>query len=190
MAITGPSGAGKSTLLHCMSGIARPDSGSVRFGGIEVTALTDAARSRLRRTEFGLLLQSGQLVPELTAAENIALPLLLEGARKGAAFDRAQSVLDQFGVGELARSRPAQLSGGQVQRVALSRAVVNDPVVLFADEPTGSLDSVSGRQVLDELVTLASTGTAVVLVTHDAQAAGRAHRKIVLQDGVVDGPKR
>jgi putative ABC transport system ATP-binding protein len=188
VAITGPSGSGKSTLLHCLSGILLPDDGEVLYAGAQLDAQTDARRSELRRTEFGILFQFGQLVPELTAAENVALPLLLNGTRRGAALAAARAALDGLGVGELAAKRPGEMSGGQGQRVALARALVIAPRVVFADEPTGALDSLAGEQVLAGLVRLAKErGTTVVMVTHDAAVAAYADREFVMRDGLLEG---
>jgi putative ABC transport system ATP-binding protein len=187
VAITGPSGSGKSTLLHCLSGIVLPDEGEVHYGRDRLDTLPDARRSLLRRTEFGVLFQFGQLVPELTAVENVALPLLLGGTRRGPALLAARTALDRLGVGELAAKRPGEMSGGQGQRVALARALVISPRVVFADEPTGALDSLSGEQVLVGLVRLAREGgTTVVMVTHDAKVAAFADREVVMRDGVLE----
>ena len=187
LAVTGPSGCGKSTLLHCLSGILPPDAGTVHFRDQELTAWSEAARSKLRRTEFGVLFQFGQLVGELTAAENVALPLLLAGTGRRAAREAATSWLDRFGVADLADQRPGAMSGGQQQRCAVARALVTEPVMLFADEPTGALDQVTGEQVLNEIVrTARERGMAVLLVTHDARVAGYADRELVLRDGAVD----
>ncbi|WP_246004762.1 ABC transporter ATP-binding protein [Nocardioides marmorisolisilvae] len=188
LAITGPSGSGKSTLLHCLATIVQPDAGEITFGGLQLSRLAEARRSEMRRTCFGIMFQFGQLVPELSAAENVALPLLLRGMRRGEAIARATAVLDRFGVAEFAPARPSALSGGQAQRVAMARAVATDPTILFADEPTGALDSNSGARVLDELVALARAGTAVVMVTHDPAAASRADRVVELRDGMLEAP--
>ncbi|WP_238017021.1 ABC transporter ATP-binding protein [Dactylosporangium sp. AC04546] len=187
LAITGPSGCGKSTLLHCLAGIIRPDAGEVTFHGQRVDQLSEAARSRLRRTSFGVLFQFGQLVAELSAAENVALPLLLAGTGRRAARTAALAWLDRAGVADVADQRPGQMSGGQQQRVAMARALVTEPAVVFADEPTGALDTVSGEQVLGQLVRVAQEHrTTVVLVTHEARVAGYADRELVLRDGVLD----
>ncbi|MFI7602879.1 ABC transporter ATP-binding protein [Actinoplanes sp. NPDC049681] len=187
VAVTGPSGCGKSTLLHCLAGILRVDSGEVHYRDQDIAQWTEGARSRLRRTDFGMLFQFGQLVPELTAAENVALPLLLAGARRREARRAATMWLGRFGVGELADQLPGTMSGGQQQRCAVARALVTEPKVLFADEPTGALDVLTGEQVLREIVHIArEQGTSVVLVTHEAQIAAYAEREIVLRDGVVD----
>jgi putative ABC transport system ATP-binding protein len=186
VSVVGQSGAGKSTLLHCLAGIVRPDTGSVSSNGRPLEEMSDSALSRLRRTSFGVLFQFGQLIPELTACENVALPLLIEGRRRRDALDEARGVLTRFRVGDLGERKPSTLSGGQSQRVALARAVVMKPSVVFADEPTGALDSLSARQVLEELFDLASSlDTAVVLVTHDASVAACADRVVEIRDGVL-----
>ena len=187
LAVTGPSGCGKSTLLHCLAGIMRPDAGEVIYREHRLDTWSEAARSRLRRSEFGVLFQFGQLVAELTAAENVALPLLLAGTGRREARTAALSWLDRLDVADLADSRPGEMSGGQQQRCALARALVTEPRVLFADEPTGALDTLSGEQVLGHLVRLArEQRTTVVLVTHDARVAGYADRELVLRDGLID----
>jgi len=188
LAITGPSGSGKSTLLLCLAGILLPDAGEIRFAGRRIDTESEAARSALRRHEFGVLFQFGQVVPELTAQENVALPLLLSGVRRRPAMTAARSWLDRFGVAQLADQRPPQMSGGQAQRVALARALVTEPQVLFADEPTGALDSLAGEDVLGQLTGVSrEAGTTVLLVTHDAKVAAYADREIVLRDGMVEG---
>jgi putative ABC transport system ATP-binding protein len=187
VAVTGPSGCGKSTLLHCLAGILRPDAGQVIWRGERIDLWSEAARSRLRRTEFGVLFQFGQLVAELTAAENVALPLLLAGTGRREARTAALSWLDQLGVAEVADVRPGEMSGGQQQRCATARALVTEPRVLFADEPTGALDTLTGEQVLTHLVRLArEQHTSVVLVTHEPRIAAYADREVMLRDGVVD----
>lgn len=188
VAVTGASGSGKSTLLLCLAGILRPDEGEVHYAGRRVDDDSEPARSRLRRTEFGVLFQFGQLIPELTAAENVALPLLLAGQRRGPARRTALERLDRLGVAELADQRPPQMSGGQGQRVAVARALVTDPAIVFADEPTGALDALAGEQVLLALTGAArEVGAAVILVTHDATVAAYADREVVLRDGRIDG---
>jgi putative ABC transport system ATP-binding protein len=186
VAVMGPSGSGKSTLLHCLAGILVPDRGEVWFGGQRLDALSDERRSALRRDRFGFVFQSGQLVPELTAEENVALPLLLSGTRRGLAMSAARKWFGLLGLDGLERRRSGELSGGQAQRVALARGLVAGPEVLFADEPTGSLDSVSGELVMDLLAAAArEQGTTVVLVTHDARVAAYADREVVVRDGMV-----
>jgi putative ABC transport system ATP-binding protein len=187
LAVTGPSGCGKSTLLHCLAGILRPDAGEVLYRGHRVDTLSEKLRSRMRRTEFGVLFQFGQLVAELTAAENVALPLLLAGTGRREAREAARHWLDRLGVRDLADTRPGEMSGGQQQRCAVARALVTEPRVLFADEPTGALDSLTSEQLLGQLVRVArEQRTTVVLVTHDAQVAGYADREFPLRDGAHD----
>jgi putative ABC transport system ATP-binding protein len=187
VAVTGPSGCGKSTLLHCLAGIMRVDSGEVRYRDQDIGLWSEAARSKLRCTDFGVLFQFGQLVPELTAVENVALPLLLAGSGRREARAAAMTWLERFGVTELAEQLPGAMSGGQQQRCAVARALVTEPRVLFADEPTGALDALAGEQVLTEVVrAVREQGTAVVLVTHEAQIAAYADREITLRDGAID----
>ncbi len=186
LAIMGPSGSGKSTLLHCMAGIFTPDRGEVWFDGQRIDTLSDNKRTELRRTAFGFVFQFGQLVPELTVADNIALPLLLGGARRKAAYARADSWLPRLGLDNLGARRTGELSGGQAQRVALARALVARPKVLFADEPTGSLDTLTGEMVMELLVTTArEEGSTVVLVTHDPRVAAYADREVMVRDGKI-----
>jgi putative ABC transport system ATP-binding protein len=186
MAVMGPSGSGKSTLLHCLAGILVPDSGEVHFDGRRVDTMDEAGRSTLRRVKFGFVFQFGQLVPELSAAENVALPLLLGGMRRAAALAEAGLWFDRLGLTGLERRRSGELSGGQAQRVALARGRVGRPEILFADEPTGSLDSVTGEQVMDHLVDAArAAGTTVILVTHEPRVAAYADREVIVRDGVV-----
>ena len=189
VAIMGPSGSGKSTLLHCLAGIFPPDSGQVWFDGRQIDSLDETQRTKLRRTAFGFVFQFGQLVPELTAADNIALPLLLNRTNHKEAYRRAASWLRRLGLGALGNHRTGELSGGEAQRVALARALVTRPAVLFADEPTGSLDSLMGEQVMDFLVDLTrQEGTTVVVVTHDARVAAYADRAVMVRDGRTTTP--
>ena len=186
LAIMGPSGSGKSTLLHCLAGIFPPDSGEVWFDGRRLDTLSETERTRLRRTAFGFVFQFGQLVPELTAADNVALPLLLDRASRKAAYQKADSWLARLGIGDKGARRTGELSGGEAQRVAVARALAMAPVVIFADEPTGSLDSLAGEKVMDLLTGLArEQGTTVVLVTHDARVAAYADREVMVRDGLV-----
>ncbi len=184
VAIMGPSGSGKSTLLHCLAGILLPDSGAARFAGHDLARMNERERSHLRLTEFGFVFQYGQLVPDLPAEENVALPLLLRGDGRESALLIAREWLDALGVAEASSKLPGELSGGQAQRVAVARAFAIQPRVIFADEPTGSLDSLAGEAVM-ELMTAAATerGTTVVIVTHDARVAAYAHREIIVRDG-------
>lgn len=184
LAVLGPSGSGKSTLLHCLAGILRPDSGEVRYRGRRLDSASDSVRSRIRRDEFGFVFQFGQLVPELTAAENVALPLRLSRVSPAEAKARASEWLGRMDVSDVAGRRPGELSGGQQQRVAVARALVTGPRVVFADEPTGSLDSLNGEVVMDLLTATArELGSAVVLVTHDNRVAAYSDREIVVRDG-------
>jgi putative ABC transport system ATP-binding protein len=184
VAVMGPSGSGKSTLLHCLAGIVRPDAGRVMYAGRELSAMTDGQRSSLRRSEFGFVFQFGQLVPELTCLENVALPLRLNGVRRREARRRALGWLDRLEIAEVAAKRPGEVSGGQGQRVAVARALVTGPRVVFADEPTGALDSLNGERVMRLLTSAArENGTAVVLVTHEVRVAAYSDREIVVRDG-------
>jgi putative ABC transport system ATP-binding protein len=186
VAVMGPSGSGKSTLLHCLAGILVPDQGEVWSGGRRLDILSDARRRARPRDRFGFVFQSGQLVPELTAEENVALPLLLSGRRRGPARTAARNWFGLLGLDGLEHRRSGELSGGQAQRVALARGLVARPEVLFADEPTGSLDSVSGELVMDLLTAAAREhGTTVILVTHDARVAAYADREVIVRDGTV-----
>jgi putative ABC transport system ATP-binding protein len=184
VAVMGPSGSGKSTLLHCLAGIVPPDSGSILYNGREMAGMSDAERSLLRRSEFGFVFQFGQLVPELTCVENVALPMRLSGTSRKEAERTALSWMERLEVDDLARKRPGEISGGQGQRVAVARALVTNPRVLFADEPTGALDSLNGERVMELLTEAArSTNAAVVLVTHEARVAAYSDREIVVRDG-------
>ncbi|MGP3936230.1 ABC transporter ATP-binding protein [Nonomuraea sp. KM88] len=189
LAIMGPSGSGKSTLLHCLAGIFSPDKGEVWFDGRRLDTLSDARRSELRRTAFGFVFQFGRLVPELTVADNVALPLLLGKAGRKQAYQRAGGWLRRLELDELGGRRTGELSGGQAQRVAIARALVTRPKVIFADEPTGALDSLAGERVMELLVGLArQEGTTVIVVTHDARVAACADREVVVRDGKVTDP--
>jgi len=191
VAVMGPSGSGKSTLLHCMAGILAPDAGTVTFEGRQIEGLGEAERTRLRRTSFGFVFQFGQLVPELSALENVALPLLLNNVKRSTAEEEAAVWFPRLGLEGMERRRPGEMSGGQAQRVAVARALVTRPSVVFADEPTGSLDTIAGEQVM-ELLTAAATeqNTSVLLVTHEARVAAFAQREIVVRDGRVSGAVR
>lgn len=186
-AVTGPSGSGKSTLMLCLAGIVVPDAGSVSFAGEEISAASEAERSRLRRTRIGVLFQFGQIVPELSCAENVMLPLLLGGVKRRAARTAAMRWMERFGVAELADQRPGEVSGGQQQRVAVARAMVTEPEIVFADEPTGALDQLAGEKVMTELTRVArQAGTTVVVITHDPRVAAYADREVVVRDGLID----
>ena len=186
LAIMGPSGSGKSTLLHCLAGIFAPDEGEIWLDGSRMDTLDEAARTKLRRTAFGFVFQFGQLVPELTAADNVAMPLLLNRVRRRTAYQTAQTWLDKLGTGDKGGRRTGELSGGEAQRVAIARALALGPKLIFADEPTGSLDSLTGEKVMDLLVGLArEQGTTVIIVTHDARVAAYADRVVMVRDGLV-----
>ncbi|MFL4906745.1 ABC transporter ATP-binding protein [Streptomyces sp. MMS24-I2-30] len=184
VAVMGPSGSGKSTLLHCLAGIVPPDSGSITYAGQELATMSDTRRSLLRRSEFGFVFQFGQLVPELTCVENVALPLRLSGTGRKEAERIALGWMQRLEVDDLQGKRPGEVSGGQGQRVAVARSLVTDPRVLFADEPTGALDSLNGERVMELLTDAArSTNAAVVLVTHEARVAAYSDREVVVRDG-------
>ncbi len=186
LAVMGPSGAGKSTLLHCLAGILVPDSGAVYFDGRRLDTLREAQRSRLRRDRFGFVFQFGQLVPELTAEENVALPLLLGGTHRDEALRMARGWFERLGLRGMEHHRAGEMSGGQAQRVALARGLVARPDVLFADEPTGSLDSLNGEMVMDLLTRAArEQGSTVILVTHESRVAAYADREVIVRDGRV-----
>ncbi|MFI5763958.1 ABC transporter ATP-binding protein [Streptomyces sp. NPDC051563] len=184
VAIMGPSGSGKSTLLHCLAGIVTPDSGTITYAGRELSAMNDAERSALRRSEFGFVFQFGQLVPELTCVENVALPLRLTGVKRKQAERTALEWMERLQVDDLGGKRPGEVSGGQGQRVAVARSLVTNPRLIFADEPTGALDSLNGELVMQLLTEAArSTNAAVVLVTHETRVAAYSDREIVVRDG-------
>jgi putative ABC transport system ATP-binding protein len=186
VAVMGPSGSGKSTLLHCLAGILVPDSGKVYLDGERLDAMREGDRSRVRRERFGFVFQFGQLVPELTAEENVALPLLLGGIRREEALRDARSWFERLELDGLERHRAGEMSGGQAQRVALARGLVANPDVLFADEPTGSLDSLTGELVMRLMTGVArEEGTTVVLVTHEPRVAAYADREVIVRDGKV-----
>lgn len=191
VAIMGPSGSGKSTLLHCLAGIYKPDTGEVWFDGKRLDTLGEEERTKLRRTLFGFVFQFGQLVPELTAEDNIALPLLLNKIGRKAAYAQAGKWFKRLGIENMEKHRTGEMSGGQAQRVALARALAIEPKVLFADEPTGSLDSLASEQVMELLVQSArEQGTTVVLVTHDPRIAAYADREVMVRDGRVTTSQR
>lgn len=191
VAIMGPSGSGKSTLLHCLSGVLQVTSGEVSLGAQNLTAMNDAGRSTLRLANCGFVFQDGQLLPELTATENVALPARLAGMSRSKAQKTAREVLHRLGIGELAERRPGEMSGGQAQRVAVARALSNNPAVVFADEPTGALDQTTGHEVIQLLVSVVrSTGASLVLVTHDPEVASWCQRRIEIRDGIIHDDRR
>lgn len=191
LAILGPSGSGKSTLLHCLAGILPADGGSVVFDGRRIDGLGEAERSQLRRTAFGFVFQFGQLLPELPAIENVALPLLLDGVGRHDAAQRSHQALASVGIGALAFALPGAMSGGEAQRVAVARALVARPRVIFADEPTGSLDSHNGSMVMERFTDLVrEAGTTLVVITHEPRVAAYADREVIVRDGLIAGAER
>lgn len=204
LAVTGPSGSGKSTLLHVMAGVLVPNAGSVGYHGgkasgevsaqaaedisVNIAALDEAARSRLRLNEFGFIFQFGQLLPDLSALDNVTIPLLLAGTPRRKALARAREILGELGLSEHLDKRPGQLSGGQAQRAAVARALVTGPRILFADEPTGSLDSLAAERTMEVLLaSVRSRGASLVIITHDARIAAYADREVTVRDGRI-GP--
>ncbi|MGV8909571.1 MAG: ABC transporter ATP-binding protein [Propionicimonas sp.] len=186
VSVMGPSGSGKSTLLHCLAGILRPDQGDVSLGDEPVSLSSDAARSRLRLEHMGFVFQDGQLLPELPALENVALPLLLLGRSRAESFGRAADWMSRLGLSGLEKRRPGQLSGGQAHRVAIARALVGSPAVVLADEPTGALDQATGAEVMRVLTAAAKgAGASLVVVTHDLGVAGWCERHVEIVDGRV-----
>ena len=186
VAIMGPSGSGKSTLLHCLSGVLVPDQGSVSFGGTEISGLTDARRSHLRLRELGFVFQDSQLIPELPARENVALPLMLTGTPTHSALRAGDDMLARLGLADLKGRRPAQMSGGQAQRIAIARALVSSPRAIFADEPSGALDQATGHEMMQLLTAAVSmAGATLVVVTHDVNVARWCSRLIEIRDGLV-----
>ena len=186
VAIMGPSGSGKSTLLHCLSGVLVPDQGSIGFGGTEISRLTAAPRSHLRLRALGFVFQDSQLIPELPARENVALPLMLTGTPTRSALRAADEMLARLGLTDLMGRRPAQMSGGQAQRVAIARALVSSPRAIFADEPSGALDQATGHEMMQLLTAAVSmAGATLVVVTHDVNVARWCSRLIEIRDGLV-----
>ena len=191
VSIIGPSGAGKSTLLHILGGLDTPKEGQVIFNGQNLYALSDIKRAQVRNTDIGFVFQSYHLLSELTALENVILPAMIkENSRKTSIIEFAGlKLLEQLGLEPRAAHRPSQLSGGEQQRVAIARALMNGPKVVFCDEPTGNLDSVSGHMVMDTLLNLNKThGVTVVIVTHDEKIASRTQRVISMKDGLLELP--
>jgi len=188
LAVMGPSGSGKSTLLHCLAGVIVPDAGTVTIGDTVVSGLDEPGRARLRLTELGFVFQFGQLLPDLTALDNVSIPLLLAGMKRRDALGIARDWLGRLGLTGLGRKLPGELSGGEAQRVAIARALAPAPKVLFADEPTGSLDSLASENVMSMLLGLVrESGTTVVIITHDPRTAAYADREIIVRDGTLSG---
>ncbi len=186
LAVMGPSGSGKSTLLHVLAGVLVPAAGSVHFDGRDLTQLDEATRSTLRLHDFGFVFQFGQLLADLSAVDNVTIPLLMSGTSRRQALVRAREVLDGLGLGDHIDKLPGQMSGGQAQRVAVARALACSPRILFADEPTGSLDSLAAEQTMEALTTAARTaGAAVVIITHEPRTAAYADREVLVRDGLI-----
>ena len=186
VAVMGPSGSGKSTLLHCLAGLLAPDAGQVHLDGGRIDTLSERARSTLRLHRMGFVFQFGDLIPELTLVENVELPLRLTGTGRRVARARAMAMLSSLEIDQVADRRANEVSGGQAQRAAVARALVHEPAIVFADEPTGSLDTLAGELVLEALVSAArEQNTAVVLVTHEPRVAAYADREVMLRDGLI-----
>ena len=184
VAIMGPSGSGKSTLLHCLSGMDRPSAGSVLLGDTEITTMSEKELAALRLTRFGFVFQQAHLMTTLCLLDNIVLPGFLAGLRpRPEVTARGEELMERMGIAELAASSVTEVSGGQLQRAGICRALINDPGIVFADEPTGALNSATALQILDLLGQVHASGTTLVMVTHDAQVAARADRVLVLVDG-------
>lgn len=191
LAVMGPSGSGKSTLIHCLAGVLTPDNGTVVLDGTDLGSLSADKRARLRLTRVGFVFQFGQLLPDLTATDNVALPLLMGGVSRREATVIAHEWLDRLDMADQAHKVPGDMSGGQAQRVAIARALATRPAVLFADEPTGSLDSVAAENVLTAMLeAVREAGTTVVLITHDARTAAYADREVIVRDGRLSAATR
>lgn len=193
VAVMGPSGCGKTTLLNCLSGLDEFDSGTVTIDGVDISRMSDDRRTDLRARNMGFIFQTYNLLPVLTAAENVELPLIVAGVHPKEARSRALAALERVGLREYAHHRPSQLSGGQRQRVTVARALVNRPAIVWADEPTGALDSANAAEVMDLMVELnRSHGLTYVIVTHDPAVAARCHRIVYMADGQIlreEGPE-
>lgn len=186
LAIMGPSGSGKSTLLHCITGVINADDGEIIIDGQNIKELSDKERTILRRQKFGFVFQFSQLVPELSAVDNVALPLLLNKVSRKESYERALAYLDKVGLKDHANQLSTTLSGGQAQRVAIARALVHNPKIIFADEPTGALDSDNSAKVMELFIQLAKdNGTTLVIVTHEPSVATYANRQVHVKNGVV-----
>jgi len=191
VAIMGPSGCGKTTLLNCLSGIDEPTSGVVRIEGTDLASLDDDTRTNYRARRMGFVFQFYNLLPVLSAAENVELPLLVSGTSPGEARERAMTALDRVGLAQVWRQRPAELSGGQRQRVTIARALVNDPAIVWADEPTGDLDSATAGEIMNLMQALnEEQQQTFVIVSHDRGVAERCHRIVHMRDGVIEREER
>jgi ABC-type lipoprotein export system ATPase subunit len=187
VAVMGPSGCGKTTLLNCLSGLDEFDRGEVLIEGESISGMSDRRRTRFRAERMGFIFQTYNLIPVLSAVENVELPLLVAGVRPGEARRRAMSVMEAVGIPEQADKRPNEMSGGQQQRVTVARSLVNEPSIVWADEPTGALDSETSGEIMELLVGLnRERGQTFVLVTHDASVAARAHRLVRMRDGLIE----
>jgi putative ABC transport system ATP-binding protein len=187
VAVMGPSGCGKTTLLNCLSGLDEVDSGSIRIGGVDLAEMSDNAKTRYRATRMGFIFQSYNLLPVLTAQENVELPLLVSGTGSADARERASTALGMVGLTEWGKHYPTELSGGQQQRVTIARALVNEPEIVWADEPTGNLDSSNSQEIMDLLTQLnRENGQTFVVVTHSDEVAARTHRTINMRDGLIE----
>ncbi len=187
VAVMGPSGCGKTTLLNCLSGLDEVDSGSIRIGGVDLAEMSDNAKTRYRATRMGFIFQSYNLLPVLTAQENVELPLLVSGTGSADARERASTALGMVGLTEWGKHYPTELSGGQQQRVTIARALVNEPEIVWADEPTGNLDSSNSQEIMDLLTHLnRENGQTFVVVTHSDEVAARTHRTINMRDGLIE----
>ncbi len=187
VAVMGPSGCGKTTLLNCLSGLDEVDSGSIRIGGVDLAEMSDNAKTRYRATRMGFIFQSYNLLPVLTAQENVELPLLVSGIGSAEARERASTALGMVGLTEWGKHYPTELSGGQQQRVTIARALVNEPEIVWADEPTGNLDSSNSQEIMDLLTQLnRENGQTFVVVTHSDEVAARTHRTINMRDGLIE----
>jgi len=183
LAVMGPSGSGKSTLLNILAGLERPTRGAIVVDGADLSAMDEVALATYRREKVGMIFQAFNLLPRYRVVENVALPLVFAGVPRERRLERARAVLDRLGMGPRADHRPSQLSGGEMQRTAIARALVTDPALLLADEPTGNLDSANGEALLAVITDLHARGQTVVLVTHDASIASRAQRIVRMRDG-------
>ena len=191
LAVMGPSGSGKSTLIHCLAGVLTPDEGYVVVDGVDLGSLSADARARLRLERIGFVFQFGQLLPDLNAVDNVALPLLMGGMGRRKAAVQSRAWLDRLELGDQAAKVPGDMSGGQAQRVAIARALATKPRVIFADEPTGSLDSVAAENVLTAMLqAVREAGTTVVLITHDPRTAAYADREVIVRDGKLSAASR
>ncbi len=190
ISITGPSGSGKSTLLNLIGCLDTPTSGRIKLGGVDIETLTENELAMVRRKMIGFVFQTFNLIPALSAKENVALPMRFDGKSKGVAYRKAEELLEMVGLGHRLNFKPMELSGGERQRVAIARALINDPALILADEPTGNLDTKSGLNVIEVLEGLNKKGITIIIITHDQKLASRARKQLHIVDGkFVDGPR-